>query len=99
MLWRLGLRRKLGAPAPPTGTPVDASALAHANHIGFYAILLVLPVLGWLTYVSHGHARALWASMHQGTAFLLVLAIAAHLAGVAYHTFVRRDGLLRRMVG
>jgi cytochrome b561 len=34
---------------------------------------------------------------HQVLAFLLLATIAAHLAGVLFHTLVVRDGLLRRM--
>ena len=31
-------------------------------------------------------------------AVTIILLILAHLGGVIYHTFVRRDGLLKRMV-
>jgi cytochrome b561 len=97
--WRLSLRRSLGVPAPPPGTPVDATALALANHGAFYAILLALPVLGWLTYLSpRGPTHAVLAATHAGTALALALAICAHLAGVAYHSFIRHDGLLKRML-
>jgi cytochrome b561 len=98
--WRLTLRRRLGIPAPIPGTPVDSNALALANHGAFYALLLALPVLGWLTYISpRGQVHAILAATHGGTALALAFAIAAHLAGVFYHSFVRHDPLLRRMAG
>jgi len=36
--------------------------------------------------------------LHWCGAIALVLLIAAHLSGVVYHTLIRRDGLLRRML-
>ncbi len=36
--------------------------------------------------------------LHKGVGLLILLAVAAHLAGVAYHQAIRRDGLLRRML-
>ena len=39
-----------------------------------------------------------WMSAaHLGLAWALTMAFAVHMAGVAKHTFVNRDGLLRRM--
>jgi cytochrome b561 len=97
--YRLMLRRRLGVPEEPAGTPVDVAALAHSNHTFFYVLLLTLPVLGWMTFLTHGQNHHMFGTAHAGTALVLALAICAHLAGVAYHTFVRRDGLLRRMTG
>ena len=36
--------------------------------------------------------------LHWCGAIALISLIAAHLSGVVYHTFIRRDGLLRRML-
>jgi cytochrome b561 len=99
MVVRLRLRRELGAPPPPNGTPIDAAVLARTNHLGFYVLLLVLPVLGWLAYLTHGRAAVMWGALHGGLALTLFLAICAHLSGVVYHTYIRRDGLLHRMTG
>ena len=38
----------------------------------------------------------LW-SLAAAVALTIILLIGGHLAGVVYHTFVRRDGLLKRM--
>lgn len=36
--------------------------------------------------------------LHWSGAIAIVLLIGAHLMGVIYHTFIRRDGLLHRML-
>jgi cytochrome b561 len=116
MLVRWQMRSRLGAPPPPKGTPEDLALLARINHLGFYVLLLVLPVLGWFALGAAGFPLSLFGivslpspiaadpgtasmlgRMHGALALLLAAAIGAHLAGVAYHTYVRRDGLLRRM--
>jgi cytochrome b561 len=99
MVVRLLVRRRRGAPPSPEGTPFDASVLARVNHLGFYALLLTLPVLGWLAYLTKPPAAILFGSIHGAVAVILVLAICAHLSGVVFHQFIRRDGLLRRMTG
>ncbi|MBS0640374.1 MAG: cytochrome b/b6 domain-containing protein [Acetobacteraceae bacterium] len=94
MLSRWQLRKRVGAPPPPSGTPVDAAALARANHLGYYALLLAMPVIGWCAYLFGGG----FGAVHAAGAGILLLAIAAHLAGVAYHSWIRQDGLLHRML-
>jgi cytochrome b561 len=98
VLRRQGIRRLRGVPAPPAGTPLDAAVLARANHVTFYVLLLILPLLGWITYAAHGRTRALLGATHGALAFALTVSIALHLAGVAYHKYWRHDGLLRRML-
>jgi cytochrome b561 len=99
MCKRLAVRNQLGAPPPPKGTPLDAAALARLNHLGFYALLLAMPVFGWLAFLSPPRAAAAWGAIHGSLALVLVVAICAHLCGVVYHQFIRRDGLLSRMLG
>jgi cytochrome b561 len=96
---RLVLRRRFGAPTSPHGTPVDAAILARINHLGFYVLLLAMPVVGWLAYLTPGRAGAAWGALHGGLAVILVLAICAHLCGAFYHHFIRHDGVVRRMLG
>ena len=94
MLFRWQLRQRIGAPEPPAGTPVDAAVLARVNHLGYYVLLLAMPVVGWCAYLFGRGFDA----MHVAGAGILVLAIAAHLCGVAYHRWFRHDGLLNRML-
>ena len=94
MVARWQLRQRVGVPPPPAGTPIDAAILARVNHLGYYALLLALPVIGWCAYLFHGA----FGVVHAAGAGVLVLAIAAHLGGVAYHSWIRGDGLLQRML-
>jgi cytochrome b561 len=41
--------------------------------------------------------KDLMSAVHLGSSWVLAAAFAVHLAGVAKHTFIDRDGLLRRM--
>ncbi|CAH2604380.1 Cytochrome B561 [Rhodovastum atsumiense] len=118
MAWRLSLRRRLGVPPPPEGTPEDVSTLARLNHLTFYVLLLAMPIVGWLAASASGqqlsvfglvHLPALIGKnqdvaaaltrMHVASGYLLICLIGLHLMGVVYHTYMRRDGLLRRMTG
>ena len=94
MLLRWQLRRRAGAPTPPSDTPMDAAILARVNHLGYYVLLITLPIIGWCAYLFHGGFGAL----HAAGAGVLVLAIAAHLAGVMYHRWFLHDDLLQRML-
>ena len=47
MVSRWRLRQRVGAPSPPSGTPQDAAILARINHLGYYGLLLSIPIIGW----------------------------------------------------
>lgn len=54
MLARLALRLALGAPPPhPTLSP-GLAATARANHLAFYGLLILMPVLGWAATAAGG---------------------------------------------
>ena len=49
--------------------------------------------------IAQNQAEAAWfSSLHLYGAVALAVLVALHLGGVAYHTVIRRDGLLRRMI-
>jgi cytochrome b561 len=54
---------------------------------------LTLPAWGW----KDEELKTAMSAVHLGTSWVLVAAIALHLAGVLKHALVDRDGLLRRM--
>jgi cytochrome b561 len=54
MLARLAARLRHGALAPGPGTPEWSTRLARANHVAFYILLLVQPVLGWFNNGANG---------------------------------------------
>jgi cytochrome b561 len=95
MLIRLVVRLRVGAPPLPAGMPRLLKLAAHLNHYAFYGILILLPLSG-ATAIFLGVEDA--ADLHGTLVPLLFLLIAAHIGGVIYHTFIRRDGLLWRML-
>lgn len=94
MIWRLGLRLRRGTPALPEAEPDWASKVSKAVHWLFYALLIVLPLLGLLAWF--GTLRPAAEAHEIGTTLLLWI-IGLHLAGVAVHQLWWRTGLLRRM--
>ncbi|CAN5731948.1 hypothetical protein BH09PSE5_BH09PSE5_48840 [soil metagenome] len=111
------VNRRLNLPPPlPSDVPALIQFAAHATHMGLYALLVLMPITGFLATNAWGfplsvfnvlpipsplgkdHAIAKVLSiLHACGAAAIVLLILGHLAGVVHHTFIRRDGLLRRM--
>ena len=105
---------------PPPPLPADTPSLiriaAHVNHIGLYALLILMPITGFLATNAWGFPLSVFgvlplpvplgkneeiakvlSLLHWCGALTIILLIAAHLGGVIYHTFIRRDGLLQRI--
>ena len=106
---------------PPPSLSPDTPALiqrcARATHLSLYALLLLMPAIGFLATNAWGFPLRLFdliplpspigkdealartlSFLHGCGAIAIATLIGAHLAGAAYHTFVRRDGLLKRMI-
>jgi cytochrome b561 len=104
---------------PPPLTP-DTPALirqsARVTHLSLYALLFLMPVIGFLATNAWGFPLKLFdlvplpspigkdealartlSFLHGCGAIAIGTLIGTHLLGAAYHTFVRRDGLLKRM--
>jgi cytochrome b561 len=115
-LARIAYRRRHPPPPLPPDTPRLIHLCAHATHVALYALLLLMPVIGFLSTNAWGfplslfgvlplpspigkdEALAQWLKLfHWGGAITIILLICGHLGGVVYHTFIRRDGLLKRM--
>lgn len=91
-------------------------ALVHVAHGSLYAILIVMPVSGYVMTAGDKPPIVLFgildlpklpvgsalgyraAVVHVYAQFALYGLIALHIAGVAWHLFVRRDDLLSRML-
>jgi cytochrome b561 len=116
-LVRIAYRRLHPPPPLPDDTPRLVHLCAHATHLSLYALLLLMPVIGFLATNAWGfplsvfgvlplpspigkdEALAQWLSLfHWCGAIAIILLIGGHLGGVLYHTFIRRDGLLKRMI-
>ena len=94
MLIRFGVRMQKGTPPLPVDMPAGLKLLARLNHWAFYLVLVLLPLSGAASLFVTEAA----AGLHDAGTKVLLLLIAAHLAGVAYHTLIRRDGLIWRML-
>jgi len=112
------VNRQLNPPPPlPGDMPAWMKFVAHANHIGLYALLVLMPLTGFLATNAWGFPLQVFnvlpipspvgkdealakvlSFLHLCGAITIVLLILGHLAGVVHHTFIRRDGLLRRML-
>lgn len=116
-LVRLVNRWRHPPPPLPPGTPGIIHFAAGATHVALYALLLLMPVIGFLATNAWGfpltvfgvlpmpvplgkneELAKLLSLLHLSGAIAMVMLIGGHLIGVVYHTFVRRDGLLRRMM-
>lgn len=101
-LWRLVLRRRHGVPPPPAGSPTWQRLVARSTHAGIYAVLILLPATGLLAWALA------WAQMPQlfGLACdahvmlqnVLLGLIGLHVAGAVYGQFIRKNGVLDRML-
>jgi len=117
MLARLAWRLTHTPPPPPKDLSPGLRLLSRATHWVFYAVLIVLPVLGWAAASADGarvHLAGLiplpllvpkddpfgkaMATVHPAIAITLLAVIALHIAGALYHAFIKRDGVLQRML-
>jgi cytochrome b561 len=112
MLVRLVVRVQTAPPpAATTGRP-SLDAIAWVSHRLLYVLvigqagsgLFLALQVGLPDIVFGGHGALpvdFWVfpvrSVHYLISRLLIALIALHVAGALYHTFIRRDGLLRRM--
>lgn len=112
MLLRLGVRvRTDRPPEAPTGSAA-LDRLAWWSHRLLYGAVLAMALSGAimalqtrLPWIIFGHEGRLpqdfWAfpirTVHYLLSRALMALIVLHIAGAAFHTFIRRDHLLRRM--
>ena len=57
---RLGARLVVRAPPLPAGLPVWEARLAHALHVLFYGLMLVLPLTGWALVTQRHEPFTFW---------------------------------------
>lgn len=112
VLWRLSV----GAPAYSAALGPLSRFGAHVVHVALYALMIAMPVSGYLDSVAGGH-DAPWFGLfafpaavgknpalshsagfaHYSLAWAIGAALALHLAGAAWHAWVKRDGVFARM--
>ena len=117
-LARLMYRRRNPAPPLPTDSPDWVRLAARTTHAALYALLIIMPISGFLATNAWGFPLRLFeliplpspvgkdealaktlSLVHWWGAVTLGVLIAAHLAGAWYHHVIRKDGVLRRMLG
>lgn len=104
------------APPLPGRAGVVETALAKANHWALYAVLIVMPISGYVMMAGDTPPISILglldlpklpvtkvqgfiaAVTHVYTQFAVYALILLHLAGTAWHLFVRKDDLLSRML-
>ena len=96
-------RRNRKASSPLTSCPVETAAgtkhhllalLGRINHWAFYAVLLVMPVLGAIAWFGGSEAAG---ALHGLLAWVLVLLIVLHVGGAILH-LVLGENIFRRML-
>jgi cytochrome b561 len=112
VLWRLSV----GAPPDSAALGVLTRVGAHAAHIALYALMIAMPVTGYVASVAGGH-DAPWFGLfefpalvaknealahragfaHYWLAWAIGAVLALHLAGAAWHAWVKRDDIFSRM--
>ena len=73
--------------------PEVLQKISRGNHLAFYVVLIAMPIAGILAVLTGWGAIA---TIHAWTSKLLLLLIAAHLAGAIWHMF-KEDGVVSRM--
>lgn len=94
VIWRLMLRRERGVPGPPAGEPAVFQTLSHWAHLGFYALLIGLPITGVMAWGGQIEAAG---DIHEVLRALLILLILAHVGAVVVHQVIWKTGLITRM--
>ncbi|NBO19090.1 MAG: cytochrome b [Proteobacteria bacterium] len=124
LLWAVFLRllirlRFAPPPLPASMKPLEQKA-AHAGHWALYALMLAMPLTGWMVVSSSvsglptlvfgwftwphlpglagsSEAHEFAEEAHEILAWVLMLAIAGHVAAVIKHYVVEKENLLPRM--
>ncbi len=117
MVARLAWREANPVPAMPQDITLGKQALSRITHYGFYGLLIVNPLIGWLLVGAMGEHvhffsatlpdllgqsriyRVIYFWMHLAAGGGVVLLFLVHAAGALQHEFLKKDNVLRRMLG
>ena len=94
MLWRVMLRRTVGAPPAAKQHPA-LQALAAAVHVGLYVDLIGAALVGLAAYFWLPELAGLHRLMVRP---ILIVLFALHVVGALWHWFVVRDEVMTRMM-
>ena len=115
--FRLTRRLLRGTPPLPPSVPAPMGRVADVWHRLLYAVLLVMPMTGYVYVVAGGYPVEVLNALgvppllekymplskaservHRTLAYIVLVLISGHVAAVAWHDLVRRDGVMRRML-
>jgi cytochrome b561 len=97
MVVRLAWRRTSPWRPLPQDVPQGARVLARVNHVLLYGGLILQPLLG-LLIISPLGGNDWEADAHEFLAWTLIVLVLLHVSGALWHGFVRRDGVMQRML-
>lgn len=61
---RLGVRLRYGAPALPAGLPIPMKLAAQLSHYLLYALMVVMPLLGWAMLSAADYPVVVFGGVH-----------------------------------
>ena len=94
-LLRIVLKLRRGAPAPPAEERAILRFAAKAVHVGFYAVILLMPLTGALAWFGGVEASA---TAHRAGMLAIFVLLLLHVAGALYQHFVLKTDVMRRML-
>jgi cytochrome b561 len=116
-IMRLAWRATHAEPAPLEGIPPWQAQSGRVIHWLLYALLVVLPILGWINASWRGMPIVMFGAelpkligtrapgwgwtgdVHTLLGYYVMLTlIGLHILAGLYHYFIRRDGVLQRML-
>lgn len=92
---RLYLRCTYGAALPPAEISGFLVILGQATHYGLYIALILMPVTGALSWFGVLDDASIW---HHRLSWVLLLLIILHVSAAIWHHWVKKDGVLYRML-
>lgn len=95
MIGRLIARVRRPVEVAPESPHRLLATVARINHLTFYALLLMIPVLGAIAWFGGSEAAG---GLHKLGVTVLLALIAVHVAGALFEHFVLKDGVIRRML-
>ena len=94
-LWRLFIRSRRGAPdLPPDGNPV-LDVIAKWTHWLLYVLMILIPISGIAAWFGGVKSAA---NAHEFFFSVLITLVILHTAGAIYHQYIKKDGLIGRMM-
>ena len=94
VLMRIAARLRYGAPALPEEEAPAMRMVAHATHLGLYALMIAMPLSGALAWFTRSEAAG---DAHEVMRVLLLALVGLHVLGALYHQFVLKTDVMARM--